>query len=142
MSRATVDGVVAIGLSGDHPEVEGILRAGMPIVVVDSTALPELGSIDVDDVGGARAAAEHVVGLGHRDVLIIGVEPPVPSDSTDPSDVTARRLRGYRDGLASVGVVVGKADVVVGPASIEGGAAAIDRAWQRGRSTDSSARHE
>ena len=80
MSRATVDGVVAIGLSDDHPEVEQIRRAGVPIVMVDSTALPGLGSIEVDDVGGARAAAEHVIGLGHRDVLVIGVEPPAPGD--------------------------------------------------------------
>ena len=30
MDRATVDGVVAIGLSDDHPEVEQIRRAGLP----------------------------------------------------------------------------------------------------------------
>jgi alanine racemase len=132
LNRATVDGVVAIGLSGDHPEVEQIRRAGMPIVLVDSTALPEHGSIDVDDVGGARAAAEHLIGLGHRDVLIIGVEPPIPSDSMDPEGVTARRLRGYRDGLAAGGTPVSDDDLVVGPASIEGGAAAIDQAWRAG----------
>ena len=54
MSRATVDGVVAIGLTDDHPEVEQIRRAGVPIVLVDSTALPEHDSIEVDD-GAARA---------------------------------------------------------------------------------------
>src|SRR3954468_3616850 len=57
IGRATVDGVVAIGLSDDHPEVEQIRRAGVPIVLVDSTALPDHGSIEIDDVGGARAAA-------------------------------------------------------------------------------------
>ena len=41
MGRATVDGVVAIGLSDDHPEVEQIRRAGVPIVLVDSSALPD-----------------------------------------------------------------------------------------------------
>ena len=133
LSRATVDGVVAVGLSGDHPEVEQIRRAGIPIVVVDSSALPELGSIDVDDVGGARAAAEHLIGLGHRDVLVIGVEPPIPSDSMDPTGVTGRRLRGYREGLAAGGVTLAHADVVVGAASIDGGAAAFDQAWRAGR---------
>ena len=59
LNRATVDGVVAIGLSDEHPEVEQIRRAGVPIVVVDSTALPDHPSIEIDDVGGARAAAEH-----------------------------------------------------------------------------------
>src|SRR6185369_17083328 len=104
MSRATVDGVVAIGLSDDHPEVEQIRRAGVPIVMVDSTALPGLGSVEIDDVGGARAAAEHLIALGHRDVLVIGVEPPAPSQAMDPDGVTSRRLRGYREAFAGVGV--------------------------------------
>jgi DNA-binding LacI/PurR family transcriptional regulator len=67
MDRATVDGVVAIALSEDHPEVEQIRRAGVPIVLVDSTALPEHDSVEVDDVDAALAAAEHVIGLGHRE---------------------------------------------------------------------------
>jgi alanine racemase len=132
MSRATVDGVVAIGLSDDHPEVEQIRRAGVPIVLVDSTALPEHGSVEIDDVGGARAAAEHVAGLGHRDVLVIGVEPPVPSLAMDPDGVTSRRLRGYREGFAAVGLTIPDERVVVGPASIEGGIAALNRAWEDG----------
>ena len=61
MSRATVDGVVAIGLSDGHPEVEQIRRAHVPIVLVDSTALPEHGSVEIDDVGGARAAGEYIL---------------------------------------------------------------------------------
>jgi DNA-binding LacI/PurR family transcriptional regulator len=132
LGRATVDGVVAIGLSDDHPEVEQIRRAGVPIVLVDSTALPEHGSVEIDDSGGARAAAEHVIGLGHRDVLIIGVEPPAPSATLDPDGVTGRRLRGYRDAFAAIGVVIGNERVVVGSASVEGGVAALERAWEDG----------
>ena len=132
MGRATVDGVVAIGLSDHHPEVEQIRRAGVPIVLVDSTALPEHGSIDVDDSGGARAAAEHVIELGHRDILIVGVEPPATSPSIDPDGVTGRRLRGYRDAFEAVGVSIPDERIVVGPASIEGGIAALGAAWQDG----------
>jgi alanine racemase len=132
MHRATVDGVVAIGLSGDHPEVEQIRRAGVPIVLVDSTALPEHASVEIDDQGGARAAAEHLIALGHRDVLIIGVEPPVPSQGIDPDGVTSRRLRGYREAFGAIGVTISDEWVVVGPASIDGGIAAINRAWEDG----------
>jgi alanine racemase len=132
LRRATVDGVVGIGLSGAHPEVEQIRRAGVPIVLVDSTALPEVGSIEVDDVGGARAAAEHLGGLGHRDVVIIGVEPPLPSGSMDPDGVTARRLRGYREGLAVAGVAVPDENCFVGSATIDGGRVALERAWDAG----------
>jgi len=132
MSRATVDGVVAIGLSDDHPEVEQIRRAGVPIVVVDSNSLPEHGSIEVDDVGGARAAAEHLIALGHRDVLVIGIEPPAPATTIEPGGVVARRLRGYREAFANVGTDVPDEHVVVGPASIEGGMAALNGAWEDG----------
>jgi DNA-binding LacI/PurR family transcriptional regulator len=131
MGRATVDGVVAIGLSDTHPEVEQIRRAGVPIVLVDSTALPEHGSVEVDDVGGARAAAEYVASLGHRDILILGVEPPAPG-GRDPDGVTGRRLRGYREGFAKVGVEIPDDIVIVGPATIEGGLAIVNRAWEDG----------
>jgi alanine racemase len=132
MSRATVDGVVAIGLRDDHPEVEQIRRAGVPIVLVDSTALPEHGSVEVDDIGGARAAAEHILGLGHRDVLVIGVEPPAPAGAVDAGGVTARRLSGYRQAFEQAGLEIPAERVVVGPASIEGGIAALSGAWEDG----------
>jgi alanine racemase len=132
INRATVDGVVAIGLSDDHPELESIRRAGLPIVVVDSTALPDHPSVDVDDEGGARAAAEHLLGLGHRDFLVIGVEPPPPHQQLDTEGVTGRRLNGYRAALAAAGVDLGDDHVVVGPASVEGGVAAMNRAWEDG----------
>ncbi len=132
LNRATVDGVVAIGLSDDHPEVEAIRRAGLPIVVVDSTALPDHPSVDVDDEGGARAAAEHLLALGHREFLVIGVEPPPPQQRLDTEGVTGRRLRGYRAALEAANVELGDDRVVVGPASVEGGVAALNRAWDDG----------
>jgi alanine racemase len=131
VGRATVDGVVAIGLSDDHPEVEQIRRAGLPIVLVDSTAMSEHGSVDVDDVGGARAAAKHVMQLGHRDVLVIGVEPP-PDTQMEPEGVMGRRLQGYREALVAYGVDLTDDRVVVGPATVDGGAAAVARSWEDG----------
>jgi DNA-binding LacI/PurR family transcriptional regulator len=132
MGRATVDGVVAIGLSHDHPELESIRRAGLPIVVVDSSALPDSPSVVVDDEGGGRAAAEHLLDLGHRDFLVIGVEPPPPTRRLDAEGVTGRRLIGYRAGLARAGIELPEDRVVVGPASVEGGVAALERAWSAG----------
>jgi alanine racemase len=132
LSRASVDGVVAIGLSDEHPEVEGIRRAGVPIVMVDSTALPDHPSIEIDDAGGARAAAEHLIALGHRDVAVLGVEPPLPAPPSRPEGVTDRRLLGYREAFAAIGVEIGAARVVLGPASIAGGSAALASVWAAG----------
>ena len=132
MGRATVDGVVAIGLSRDHPELESIRRAGVPIVVVDSTALPDSPSVVVDDEGGGRAAAEHLLRLGHRHFLVIGVEPPPPTRRLDAEGVTGRRLAGYRAALAVEGLGLPDDLIHVGPATVEGGVAVVERAWAAG----------
>jgi DNA-binding LacI/PurR family transcriptional regulator len=133
LRRATVDGVVAIGLADDHPEVTEISRAGVPIVVVDSSTLPGHGSIEIDDEGGARAAAEHLIELGHREVVVIGVEPPAPVAARLPSGVMARRLAGYRAAFAAIGVDIPDDRVLVGPASIDGGMTALAAALEGGR---------
>lgn len=130
LGRATVDGVVAIGLPASHPEVEQIRRAGVPLVLVDSVALPEHPSIDVDDVGGARAAAAHLATLGHRDILVLAIEPPTREPDAD--GVTPRRLRGYREALRGVGVEIPAEHVLIGPATVEGGFAATRRALDTG----------
>ena len=132
MTRATVDGVVALGLGERHPEIEDIRRAGLPLVMVDSTALPDHPSVVIDDIGAAREAAAHLAGLGHRDVLVLAVEPPTP-DMADGDGVTARRLRGYRAAFEEVGVRIADDRVILAPATIAGGTAATHEAWAMGR---------
>jgi alanine racemase len=130
--RATVDGVVAIGLSADHPEVDQIRTAGLPMVLVDSEDLPEHGSVVVDDEGGARAAAEHLLGLGHRAILVVAVEAPDWASGRRRTGVAARRLRGYRAALRGVELELSPSWIVSGRASIEGGASVFKRAWAAG----------
>jgi alanine racemase len=131
MGRATVDGVVAIGLSDRHHEVEQIRKAGVPLVLVDSSSLPEHGSVVIDDTGGAVAAAEHLLALGHRDVLVVGIEPPVPGD-VDEDGVTARRLQGYRMAFEAAGLTIADERILLAPATVEGGIAAAGVALDEG----------
>jgi DNA-binding LacI/PurR family transcriptional regulator len=132
IGRATVDGVVAIGLAADHPEIAEIRRAGLPMTTVDSDHFEKLPSVDVDDEGGAVAAAEHLIGLGHRDVLVIAIERAEHAPS-GAEDVVARRLRGYRTAFKSAGIEIGDEDVIVSQATFAGGLDAIQRAWLAGR---------
>jgi alanine racemase len=133
VGRATVDGVVAIGLSGDHPEIQQIRATGLPMVLVDSDDLPEHSSVVVDDEAGARAAAEHLLRLGHREILVIAVEGPVlASGDRGRTGVTERRLRGYRAAIAAAGVELPAERVVAARASIDSGAASFQDAWGRG----------
>jgi alanine racemase len=133
VGRSTVDGVVAIGLSAEHPEVGQIRGAGLPMVLVDADDLPEHSSIVVDDEAGARAAAEHLLELGHRDVLVIAVEgPAVPSGEPGRHGVSLRRLRGYRAAFEAAGLDLPDDRIVAARASIDGGSAAFRRAWAMG----------
>src|SRR5215212_8051409 len=88
--RATVDGVVAIGLTDDHPEIDEIRRAGLPMVLVDSATTGASASVDVDDEGGARLAAAHVLDLGHRDVAVLAIDRPRASTPGDEGGVVGR----------------------------------------------------
>jgi alanine racemase len=132
IGRATVDGIVAIGLAADHPEIAAIRRAGLPMTTVDSDPFDKLPSVDVDDEGGARSAAEHLTGLGHRDILVIAIERAEHAPS-GAEDVVSRRLRGYRAALSAVGVEVADEDILISPATFAGGVAAIEQAWAAGR---------
>ena len=135
VGRATVDGVVAIGLSADHPEVGQIQAAGLPMVFVDSDDLPGHSSVVVDDEGGARAAADHLLALGHRDVVVLAVEAPEGSaDAARGAEtgVTGRRLRGYRAAFDGLSVELPASRIIAGRASIDGGADAFRRAWATG----------
>lgn len=132
LGRAMVDAVVALGLEERHPDVEWVRRAGIPLVLVDAVAWPEHGSVEIDDENGARAAADHVVALGHRDVLLVCIEPQAPGPAAADDTVMSRRLRGWRAGLEAAGVSLDDAHVLDGPATFEGGEAAMLRAWEDG----------
>jgi alanine racemase len=132
MGRAVVDGVVAVGLSSHHPEVEPLRSAGLPLVMVDSSALPDLPSVDVDDEGGARLAAQHLLTLGHRDLLVVAIEQLTPGTLRDFEGVGVRRLRGYGEAFAAAGLEPSDWAVVAAPPTIEGGIAAMRRAWEDG----------
>ena len=131
VARATVDGVIIVGLHRQHPEVESIRRAGLPTVLVDAPAWPEHGAIETDDTGGALAAARHLLELGHRDVLILTLH---PSDSRDDDEsVMARRMRSYRAAFEELNLEIDPATVRLAPATFEGGEQAFLRAWEDGQ---------
>jgi len=120
IQRATVDGIVAIGLTDAHPEIDEVRRAGLPMVLVDSDTTGHVASVDVDDEGGAGLAARHLLDLGHREIAILAIEGPL-SGPPDGDGVVGRRLRGYRSTLAEAGIEVPPDWIATAPASIDGG---------------------
>lgn len=134
--RAMVDGMVCVGLSHDHPEVAHLHDMGIPMVLVDSDHFPGFSSVEVEDELGARAAAEHLLALGHRDIIVLAVQAPVAGSEGGPhvdvACVTGRRLDGYRSAAAHAHLELPPERIISGPASIEGGKSCLRRAWAAG----------
>jgi DNA-binding LacI/PurR family transcriptional regulator len=97
---ASVDGFVSLGLTPDDKALEVLGRIGIPAVLIDSEASPAYPSVNVDDEGGARQAAHHVLELGHR-ILAIIVLPPTSQVQNTPT--ATRRLAGYENAISDAG---------------------------------------
>ena len=70
--NARVDAFI-IGRMEEVELIEPALRHRVPIVVMDIDGGPDVSSVRIDDRGGARLAAQHLVDLGHRRFAIVSV---------------------------------------------------------------------
>jgi DNA-binding LacI/PurR family transcriptional regulator len=132
LDRATVDGLLAIGLPATYPEIDRLRSAGIPLVQVDSTALPDSPSIMVDDEGGAYSSAAHILDLGHRDVLTVVIAPGAPFPPGPDHGVGPDRLRGYQRAFVDRGLEFPRARIIEATPSIDAGARALTEAWMAG----------
>lgn len=88
--------------------VEWLERRGLPVVAVDQDLGEAVPRILVDDRVGARAAAEHLVALGHTRVGILTLRRTgATRGDTMSSSLPAReRMAGWREGLGEIEPVV------------------------------------
>ena len=129
---ALVDGYIMFCTPEDDERLQAVIARGLPYVLVDYSGNVPGPRVNIDDRGGARAVAQHLVDLGHRRVGIIlpyekwGFEIPYGDDDqgeataqsaeelSDPTHVTDyrrwrcfirhERLLGWRDALEPAGV--------------------------------------
>jgi DNA-binding LacI/PurR family transcriptional regulator len=74
VGEAAVDGFVIYCLAEDDPLVDMALERRLPVVLVEQPPREGAPSVETDDVGGARAAAEHLLGLGHERLGVVSFE--------------------------------------------------------------------
>jgi DNA-binding LacI/PurR family transcriptional regulator len=99
--QASVDGFISLGLNAEDSAVRVLERIGIPNVMVDSDASPGHPAVNIDDEGGAEAAARHLLELGHRRIAILVLPPVRAQKQSTPS--AARRLAGYRKAIDAAG---------------------------------------
>jgi DNA-binding LacI/PurR family transcriptional regulator len=92
------------------PAIGWLTRRRLPMVFVDQPPASGITSINIDDRSGARAAAEHLLELGHRRIGIVtsgfGGDVGVLSDprSATLAYVESRRMLGWLDALDAADV--------------------------------------
>jgi DNA-binding LacI/PurR family transcriptional regulator len=130
--RALVDGYIVLGLDEKHAEIEPLRKRNVPFVIVDGDA-ESASEVNVDDEGGAYAAAAHLLAQGHRDIMIVTFEQPPSSHKGDVYyGVGGRRLRGYQRAFAESGASFSYDLLVQAATSVAGGAEAFKAAWSQG----------
>ena len=92
-----VDGVIVTATRMGDPVIDHLQKADMPFVVVGRADDGQsIYSVDVDNRGGARAAALYLAGLGHERIGMIA------APSTPPAG--AARRAGFLEGMAEAGL--------------------------------------
>ncbi|MBN9308678.1 LacI family DNA-binding transcriptional regulator [Devosia sp.] len=120
--RTVVDGLI-LHTADQVRAVDPALRRKMPVVVMDRTDDPDVSAVSIDDRGGARALARHLIGLGHRRFVItmLGrsyvapvLHPPAAGARKLVStyDVDEERLAGVGEALAEAGLSLGDMPIV------------------------------
>ncbi|MGC8875341.1 MAG: LacI family DNA-binding transcriptional regulator [Chloroflexia bacterium] len=114
-----IDGVIVASATINDPLVGLMARDGIPFVFVGRPLDPSIPSVDVDNLGGARTAVEHLLRLGHRRIATIAG----PANMTSAQD----RLEGYRQALEAHRIPVDESLIVHGDYTEDGGMLAMQR---------------
>lgn len=100
-----MDGAIVYSCSRNEASFGWLRKRRLPLVLVDEPADDDLAaysSINVDDRVGARAAAAHLVALGHRRIAVFTMGPAAPL--LGDWYVPQQRMRGWRDVLEPAGI--------------------------------------
>jgi DNA-binding LacI/PurR family transcriptional regulator len=113
LANAAVDGFVSICDVTDDARLNALVARRLPFVMVDHRTSGARCQVVIDDRGGCRAAARHLLELGHRRLAVLALprSPGAPGGRLDPADpgpirytVMADRLAGVREAVEAAGL--------------------------------------
>jgi DNA-binding LacI/PurR family transcriptional regulator len=106
---AAMDGAIVYSCNPDSSAVDWLSRRRLPMVFVDQAPSGGVASVNVEDRAGARAAAQHLVDLGHQHIGILTNGMNGPHGIIDNPlrlrdvHVLSERMRGWLDALSAAG---------------------------------------
>ncbi|WP_432828114.1 LacI family DNA-binding transcriptional regulator [Dactylosporangium sp. CA-092794] len=104
-----MDGALVYSCDPESTAVDWLLRRKIPVVFIDQIPATGVPAVNVADRAGARAAAQHLVDLGHRRIGIVTSGVRGRHGLVSPEDVVdgyvgAQRLSGWLDALTPAGI--------------------------------------
>ncbi|MGE5672491.1 MAG: GntR family transcriptional regulator [Mycobacterium leprae] len=126
MTRRGVAGVVIFPVDGEafNAEILRLTLTGFPIVLVDRyLRRVETNCVYSDNLGGAQAAVEHLIALGHRRIGLVST----PRISVAVED----RIEGYERALAGADIPIDRRLWLTELTEEEGESGDDDPVWRR-----------
>lgn len=115
-----VDGLILVEPAEEDERIQRLSREGFPFVLIGRSDLADhVYSVDNDNVGAARQAAEHLLEQGHRRVGFIGGPPGLLLHED--------RLKGYSEALLAADLAVDQSLLANADFTEAGGAKAMKR---------------
>ena len=98
LARKRFDGLIAVGLEPEDEELERMLALERPVVsVVAATTATSV--VSIDDGHAGRRATEHLIDLGHSDIVFLG-----GGATAHWAHVDRRRMSGYVETMTDAGL--------------------------------------
>jgi len=92
-----IDGMILMTPRTDDTGIKALEEVDIPVVVMGNIPESTLHSVDVDNLGAAREAVEHLISLGHRQIACI-------TNAALPYTSAVQRLNGYCQALEASGI--------------------------------------
>lgn len=103
LRRGRVDGLIVLSVALTDDEVVALETLDLPVVGL-GVPRGELPALRVDDTAVGRASAEHLLALGHREIVHIGQSVGAEVAGRAPAyDIPTRRRAGFEAAMAAAG---------------------------------------
>jgi DNA-binding LacI/PurR family transcriptional regulator len=119
-----VDGIVLSGPRFDDEELLRFQAEGWPLVLMGQLPNTSLMFVDIDNIGGAATATQHLIALGHRRIATI-------TNAKSTYTAAADRLAGYQQALKTAGIAYSDTLVEYGDFTHQSGQAAMTKLLQQ-----------
>ena len=99
LARKRFDGIISVGVALSEPEVDHLHRLRRPLVGIGGP-IRGIHTIAIDDTASSRLATEHLLSLGHTDIVHIGGSLSAEMDFA----VHTKRLAGFTAAMTDAGL--------------------------------------